>query len=116
MRVIQALYVVSPIAIITQTIVDYTCMIVTVSVRTKQIQAAISQMAGDTAKSASRRARIEAALAGIHHYQGVPCKCGNAIRMLSTMACVHCHAKIHLAYMRRSRQRKIEESNDNQTH
>jgi hypothetical protein len=91
-------------------------VIVTVSVHTKQIQAAISQRAGDTAKDASRRARIEAALAGIHHYHGVPCKCGNTIRMLSTMACVHCHAKLHLAYMRRARQRKIEDLNENQTH
>lgn len=91
-------------------------VIVTVSIRTKQIKAAISQRAGDTAKDASRRARIEAALAGIHHYHGVPCKCGNTLRMLSTMACVHCHAKLHLAYMRRARQRKTEESNENQTH
>lgn len=90
-------------------------MIVTVSVRTKLIKAAISQRAGDTARDASRRARIEAALAGIHHYHGLPCKCGSTLRMLSTKACVHCFAKKHLDYMRRARALKSKDANDNQS-
>ena len=81
-------------------------VIVTVSIRAKQIQAAIIHRAGITAKDASRRARIEAALAGVKHYSGVPCKCGNEIRLLSDKSCVICKAESHLSLMRRLRDRQ----------